>query len=99
MLDETGERDWKHVRHTDSTVANGLKAGVDLETIIVQLVWEKERAYQRIVDLSQIVPRKFTTPNGSEIVWHCPDDLIPSARLEAAHTSVSAQSSPLQNIR
>lgn len=70
---------WERAKFTDSTVAKMLEAGAGLESIIAQLVAEKEWGFKRIIALESIAPRKIRLPDGMVMVWHCPDDLIPDS--------------------
>lgn len=69
---------FERVRLNDVTVSSLLRAGRPLEEIVIALVDEKERCFKRIMALEAIAPRKIVMPDGRVLVWHCPDDLVPT---------------------
>jgi len=64
---------------TDSTVNQMHKSGADLFEIIAALAAEKKKMWQRIVYLKEIAPFKVMHPDGSFVIFRCPDELIPVA--------------------
>ena len=47
------------------------------EDCILQLANECQRLRRRVSDLEDIAPKKILMPDGTAMVHHCPDDLIP----------------------
>lgn len=64
----------------DPTVHRMSRYNAPLEQIIAQLAQEKKELQDRISKLDQIAPRKMIMPDGTVMVWHCPDELIPSTK-------------------
>ena len=62
---------------TDVTVCTMLKRGATLEEVIGALSAEKKRYVDRIMALESIAPRKVRMPDGSAMIWRCPEELIP----------------------
>jgi hypothetical protein len=65
-------------KNNDVTVGLIIESGGSIEDVVVALVNEKERMFQRILELELIAPKKISSPDGRVLVWHCPDDLIPT---------------------
>jgi len=66
------------VTRNDSLVLRLVELGASSNDIIVALANEKQRLFQRIIELELIAPKRISTPNGV-MVWHCPDHLIPQS--------------------
>ena len=71
------ENSFARAKLTDATVCNMLKSGASLEDVIGELAAQKQRYVARIMELEGIAPRKVRMPDGSFMVWRCPDELIP----------------------
>lgn len=68
---------FEKARLNDATVNTMFKSGFTLAEIVGQLVTEKGQYKERILELIRIAPRKITLPDGSVVVWHCPDEFVP----------------------
>jgi hypothetical protein len=68
--------EFKKVLLTDSTVHWMTREGYSQETIICQLVKEKEGLWKRVAELELLAPRKVTI-NGETFVYRAPAHLIP----------------------
>ena len=49
------------------------------EDAVVALVNVQTEMVRRMMQLEGIAPRKIKIPDGREMVWRCPDELIPDA--------------------
>ena len=65
------------VVHNNMIVHRILMDGGDLEDVVVALHEANKIQFHRIIALETIAPRKFTMPDGTVMVWHCPDKMIP----------------------
>jgi len=59
------------------TVHGGLRAGLSVEDIVVQLVNIQETLVENIKELKAIAPQKFRLSDGTVKIWRCPDRLVP----------------------
>ena len=66
-----------YARMSDKTTYEMLSTGATLEEVIAALCIEKSQLVDRIVQLEAIAPRKLKSQDGTTLVWHCPDDMIP----------------------
>jgi hypothetical protein len=64
-------------KHTDATVRRILAAAGTEADCVVALVNEKEALVKRLMELESIAPRKIKLPNGTVMIWRCPDHLVP----------------------
>lgn len=71
--------DW--ARLNDSTVHMMLMSGLDRDYIIAELVVQKQKFLERVMELESIAPRKVVLPDGRAMVWRCPDHLVPEVKL------------------
>ncbi len=71
----------RELRHTDATVRSICERGGDVGEALIAVVQEKREMLQRIIELDSIRPRRYRTPDGRVLVWHCPNDLIPEEQL------------------
>ena len=62
---------------SDTTVNACIHAQRDLKAIIVELVNDKRRLMNGVIELDRIAPRKITAPDDQVYVWRCPDHLTP----------------------
>lgn len=63
--------------NTDPTVYRMLEACYSLEQIISNLVKQKQEMFETIRNLDSLCPKKYKLPDGTIMVWHCPNHLIP----------------------
>jgi hypothetical protein len=61
----------------DASVASMAASGCSTFDIIGSLVYQKSQLIQRIMELESIAPRRITLPDGTEVIWRCPDELVP----------------------
>lgn len=71
------EIDMNWLEFNDSTVYRMTRAGMSAHAMIVALAKEKHQLLRDIAELRSIAPTKYELPDGSAVVWRCPDDLIP----------------------
>lgn len=62
----------------DAQVTRIVESGGTCQDAVIALVNEKARLFQRIIELERIAPKKLAKADGSVLIWHCPDDLIPT---------------------
>lgn len=62
------------------TIHSMTKQGFSEKEILGVLAREIETLEQRVSKLDFIAPRKITLLDGTVMVWHCPDNLIPKDR-------------------
>lgn len=75
--EETKAVDFEYVKMNCPIVHGILTAGGSAEKCIVHLFCYQQQLLKRIQQLETIVPRKIKQLDGSFLIWHCPDSLIP----------------------
>ena len=70
-----------YARHNDSLVNQMVQANRSHEEIIFRLVKRHEDMIEKFLDLDSINPKRYKV-DGKEMIWHCPDDLIPLVDLD-----------------
>jgi hypothetical protein len=71
---------FERAKFCDATVARMLRNGNTLAEIIGQLAAEKKQYAKRILELEGIASRKIVLPDGTVMMWQCPEKLIPFNR-------------------
>jgi len=71
---------FQDVLFQNATVYNGMKSGKTAEDTIVILVNQLNDALKQVSKLESIAPKRITV-DGRDIIWRCPDYLIPSSNL------------------
>lgn len=64
-------------RNNDRLVHEMLGYGATLEEIIAALVVRNNALMEKCVSLESIAPKRVRMPNGQEVIWQCPSELIP----------------------
>jgi hypothetical protein len=64
--------------NNDPTVHRILSIGGTHADCVVALTNEKNALVQKLCELESIAPKKIEMSDGSVLVWHCPNDLIPT---------------------
>jgi hypothetical protein len=54
-----------------------LAGGGSLESCVIALANEKEALVKRLMELEAIAPKKIKRPDGTVMIWRCPDELVP----------------------
>jgi hypothetical protein len=57
-----------------------INSGGTLEDVIVALHAVKNAQQKTIQGLSRICPDKYKTADGIEMIWRCPDNLVPNIK-------------------
>lgn len=70
-------KSWTEVTLSDPIVNRALCYGESLETTICRLVERHEKVMEELRKLHAIAPKKTQLPDGTIMVWHCPNELIP----------------------
>ena len=65
------------VRRTHPIVNIMMEQRAPLESIIVALADSADVLFKRLTDVEAIAPRRYKTKDGTEMIWTCPDHLIP----------------------
>lgn len=66
---------------------NGGNAEDCVEALIAELshrMRELSHRMRELMAVTMIAPRKIRRPDGTEYVWHCPDDLVPFTGIDLA---------------
>lgn len=71
------EIDLHWLQFNDSTVYRMMRDGMSAEAIIVALAKEKHQLMNQVAELKSIAPTKYQLPDGSVVIWRCPDELVP----------------------
>lgn len=54
-----------------------------LESCIVALANERARLIARLIKADSYAPQRIELPDGKIVTWHCPDELVPLAKMTA----------------
>lgn len=80
---------------TDPLISRLLRAGTPMDECLVVLGEDRKRLTDRILALEAIAPRRLKMPDGREMVWHCPDHLIPVTDCAALGITLPPADHPL----
>lgn len=75
------EYSFEEALHDDPAVYQLTKGGVPLRELVAFLVKQKQELFDQIVALQGIAPKKVKDKDGNEMIWRCPDELIPEIEL------------------
>lgn len=67
----------KRVYHTNPIVWRILRDGGTLEDCVIELHEQNQRLVREVYRLEAIAPKRMRLNDGREMVWHCPDELVP----------------------
>ena len=68
---------FEELTRKNQLVAAVMNSGGTAEDCAVALVEVNDRLKKHLMQLSSITPRRITNPDGTVMVWRCPEDLIP----------------------
>lgn len=57
-----------------------LRNGGSMEDVAVALAGERNAIIKRLETLESIAPKKTQLPDGTIMIWRCPDDLVPLSK-------------------
>ena len=80
---------------TDPLVSRLIHVGTHMDECVVVLGEDRKRLMARIMELEAIAPRRLKMPDGREMVWHCPDHLIPVTDCTATGFTAPSADRPL----
>jgi hypothetical protein len=77
--------DWREVlnaaAHREPLAAMLYRSDAPVDLVLASILNElarlKKTTSSRILELENIAPKAYRMPNGSIMVWRCPDELIP----------------------
>ena len=72
---------FQEARDTDETVHKLMEIRAGPEAIIIALVEQKRVLTTELVTLIKIAPKRYRLKDGKQVVWHCPNELIPETQL------------------
>lgn len=72
------------VRRTHPIVQRMMEQHAPLESIIVALAASADVLFERLQDVEAIAPRRYRMKDGTEMIWTCPDHLIPITEIRGA---------------
>lgn len=67
----------EQLRLVNPIVERVMRAGGTAEDCAVALSEHIDKLVKRLLALEGIAPRRIKLPDGSVVIWHCPDHLIP----------------------
>jgi|GEM_PF-3334972 len=73
------EIEWERFQQTDALVRGGKQSGASDAQIACALARMNRALVDRLMRLEAIAPRKIQLPDGTVIVWRCPDELVPAS--------------------
>lgn len=73
----TSEEKRLWLMRNSAMVRNMVQGGFQWPEMVYELVKQKEALIQEVIALDSIAPRKTIAPDGTTLVWRCPDELIP----------------------
>lgn len=57
------------------------------EDCILALANDRKRLLKRIEELESIAPKKIQAPDGTVMIWRCPDELVPLPNTAIRHAA------------
>ena len=66
-------------------VRNFIRSGGSAEDCINALVEANNNILTRLMQLEAIAPKKYSLNDGSYLIWHCPNHLVPEVKSPGDH--------------
>ena len=72
-----GDSTFEQLRLHNPIVARVMDAGGTAEDCAIVLVYQNQLLIHRLIHMEGICPRRIRLPGGRELIWRCPDELVP----------------------